>query len=131
MRRDEQVGLLTMENEAPVVAFTNYKRTDNFEISITFRGNDIADVMSKLNQAIEGIKKNGGTPISRNKGGFPAKPEPKYLEGKKCPLDGGRLVEPQPGSKTPIKCENNRWNFQLKKAEGCPYIEWPSPEGTY
>src|ERR1035437_6163780 len=115
-----------MENqEAPVVAFTNYKRTDNFEVSVTFRGTDIADVMKKLNDAIEGIKKNGGTPLSRNRT-FPPKAEPKYVQGEVCPLDGGKLIEPQPGSNRPIKCENARYDFQTKTSSGCAYVKWPN-----
>ena len=55
-----------MENEAPVVMFTNYKREDGFEVSLTLRGTNMAEVATHLNSAIEMIKENGGTPVTRN-----------------------------------------------------------------
>jgi predicted SpoU family rRNA methylase len=52
------------ESEMPVVMFTNYKRPDGFEISLTLRGTKIEDVAGDLNMAIEAIIKKGGTPVS-------------------------------------------------------------------
>lgn len=51
--------------EAPVVIYTSYKRADGFEITIALRGDDPAEVMAQMVSVLEGVKKNGGTPISK------------------------------------------------------------------
>lgn len=72
-----------MDNsEAPVVMWTNYKRSDGFEVSLTLRGADISIVATRLNEAIVRIREVGGTPISRSNGfakpQVPTKPCPKH-----------------------------------------------------
>lgn len=118
------------ESEMPVVMFTNYKRVDGFEVSITLRGTDLADVAKDLDTAIKAIIAKGGTPVSRQNKGFPPKVI-NYVEGRTCPKDGGRLIKPDAGSNKPIKCENNRWNFQTKQVEGCPFVEWTDVKSGY
>lgn len=111
--------------EAPVTMFTNYKRTDGFEVSVTLRGNDLKEVATLLDMAIKGIVASGGTPVSRQKtGGFPPK-QIDYADGD-CPKCGSRLVNAstKDGRKF-VKCSTNKWNFAEKKAEGCEYTKWP------
>lgn len=108
--------------EAPVTMFTNYKRTDGFEVSVTLRGEQLAEVATLLDSAIAGIIKNGGTPVSRQFGKAPPKPV-EYVEGRVCSQDGGKLIyaTKKDGGKY-IKCENNKWvNGQQT---GCKYVEW-------
>ncbi len=115
-----------MENklpEAPVIMFTNYKRTDGFEVSLTLRGTDLKDVATMLDSAITAIAAKGGTPVSRQKaGGFPPKPVD-YVEGRSCPKCQQRLVHSvtKTGKKL-IKCSTNKWVNGA--AQGCDFIEW-------
>lgn len=113
-------------NEAPVVMFTNYKRVDGFEVSLTLRGTDLKTVASNLDTAITAIKEKGGTPVSRQRQGYPPKPV-EYVEGRACPKDGGKLIyaTKKDGGKF-IKCENNKWING--KAVGCDYIDWGKSE---
>ena len=68
--------------EAPVTMFTNYKRTDGFEVSLTLRGEVLEDVATALDTAIKLIIKAGGTPAIRGYGKpqVPTKPCPKHKE---------------------------------------------------
>lgn len=111
--------------EAPAIAFTNFKRIDGFEVSITLRGENGTTVLEKLGLAIEQIKKEGGTPVVRNSGGkreWPVKPV-EYVEGRMCPTCGEKLVyaTKKDGSKY-IKCSTNKW--MNNQVIGCPYIDW-------
>src|ERR1035437_10138554 len=54
-----------------------------------------------------------------------------YVEGRVCPLDGGKLIKPPVGTNRPIKCENNRYNFQTKQSEGCAYTDWNNTKSGY
>ena len=112
------------ESEMPVVMFTNYKRTDGFEVSITLRGQDLKVVATNLDTAIKAIMEKGGTPVSRQKPAYPPKVV-EYVEGRVCPLDGGKLIKPPVGTNRPIKCENNKYDFATKTESGCTFKEWP------
>ena len=113
-------------------ATVKVKTKNNFEWLFSIRAETTADLVSKMETMEKLWTEKEWTPIAQNTYGgkkeWPAKVI-EYLDGELCPLDGGRLVKPQPGSKAPIKCENNRWNFQLKKAEGCEFVKWPKKEG--
>ena len=42
-----------------------------------------------------------------------------------CPKCGSALVESETKTgKKFTKCSTNKWNFELKKAEGCDYVLW-------
>jgi hypothetical protein len=117
--------------EAPVVMFTNYKRADGFEVSVTLRGEDLRTVSTMLNDAIKGMIASGGTPVSRQKaGGFAPKPVD-YVEGRTCPKCQQKLVHATTAKgKKLIKCSTNKWVNGA--AIGCDFIEWvndqPKPE---
>jgi hypothetical protein len=112
------------KTESPVVMWTNYKRTDGFEVSVTLRGDDLKEVATLLDNAIKGIVSSGGTPVSRQRGGFTPKPK-EYVEGRTCPVDGAKLVKSTTKTgKNLIKCENNKWDAVNKRAVGCQYIDW-------
>jgi len=112
--------------EAPVVMFTNYKRADGFEVSLTLRGEDLRTVATNLDTAIKAISEKGGTPVSRQRQGYPPKVV-EYVENRVCPKDGAKLIyaTKKDGSKF-IKCENNKWING--KAVGCEYIDWGKSE---
>ena len=111
-------------NEAPIVMFINYKRSDNFEVSLTFRGEILEVVATNLNNAIKQIIKAGGTPISRQRQAYPPKVI-EYVENRVCPVDSAKLIyaTKKDGSRY-IKCENNKWDKTLNQATGCVYVEW-------
>jgi ssDNA-binding Zn-finger/Zn-ribbon topoisomerase 1 len=53
-------------------------------------------------------------------------PEPQTLD-EKCPKCGSPLImQVTRFGKKMKKCSTNTWNRELKKAEGCDYIEWIS-----
>lgn len=42
-----------------------------------------------------------------------------------CPKCNGKLVEQVTKTgKRMKKCENNKWDFKLKKATGCDFVQW-------
>lgn len=112
--------------EAPVTMFTNYKRLDGFEVSLTLRGTDLKEVATQLDTAIVAISSKGGTPVSRQKSYGGQKASVEYIVGRNCQLDGGRLIKPSAANR-PIKCENSKYDFVTKTKSGCPFVEWPKP----
>ncbi len=112
--------------EAKGIAYTTYKRTDGFEVSLTVRDTTGKAVLERIDAAINQIKKDGGTPIPL-RGGF-QKPPPKaveYVLGRVCPICGSKLVRGiTKASKPFIRCSENKWNFTTKQAEGCKFIEF-------
>jgi len=85
-------------NEAAAVIFTNYKRTDGFEVSFTLRGDSGSDLMGKFDKAIEAIKASGGTPLPfKSQGGGFAKPAPVT---KSCPVHPEMMMTEKVSKKT-------------------------------
>lgn len=116
-----------MEIDKSQSATVKVKTKNNFEWLFSIRAESTTDLVAKM-EAMEKLwLENGWQPIAQNAQKW-GKKEPEYVEGRVCPLDGGRLVKPQPGSKAPIKCENNKWNSQTKQAYGCKHIEWPEKQ---
>ena len=110
--------------EAGAVAFFSYKRTDGFVINLTLRDTTGKDVLDRIEGAISKVKEQGGVPHEKFGGGFPKKAV-NYVEGRVCPKCGSKLVNSVKKKKKKfIKCETNKWNRDLQKAEGCEFIEW-------
>ena len=121
-----------MSNEFPeagAVINVDYKRTDGFVIKLTLRDQTGKEVLTRLEGAIKEIVAQGGVPYERSSG-FPKK-EKEYVVDRKCPTCQSRLIYFDAKGKKAIKCETNRWNKALGKAEGCVYIEWPEDKATY
>lgn len=125
-KKKELLKIMNNLPEAPVTMFTNYKREDGFEVSLTLRGEDLKTVATNLDEAIKAIMKKGGTPVSRQKAGYPPKTVD-YIENRVCPLDGGKLIKPPVGTNRPIKCENGKYDFATKTTVGCQFTEWEKP----
>ena len=68
--------------EKTSIAFFAFKRTDGFEVSLTFRGDSGTEVLEKVDKSIEAIKAQGGTPVAKSNG-FPARP---VVPSKPCPI---------------------------------------------
>lgn len=63
---------------------------------------------------------------------FGAKKEVEYVEGKKCPKCGGRLIKKVSSIGKPFhKCENGKWDFTTKQATGCDFVDWLNPTINY
>lgn len=78
-------------NEAAAVIFTNYKRTDGFEVSFTLRGDSGSDLMGKFDKAIEAIKAAGGTPLPfKSQGSGFSKPQ---VPTRPCPMHESALMK--------------------------------------
>ncbi len=115
--------------EAPVSINTNLKSEAGFEYQLTLRGESYTKLLSGLKDLEAQFKSYGLTPLPKyaSKQGFPKK-ELEYVEGRKCPECGARLVKSDTKKGKVIKCETNKYDFQTKKATGCPYVEWPKPQ---
>lgn len=113
--------------EARAIEFTSYVDDRGFERHLTLRGMSGTEVMGKLDLAITYILENGGRPLVKPQGYGKNAPQMPvvYVEGRQCPIDGGRLIKgvTKTGKKN-VKCENNKWDALQKKSIGCEFIEW-------
>jgi len=116
--------------EAPASATVKIKSKDGFEWLFTMRDEKASTLMFKMKAMEKNWLESGFTPLAQNSFGKKPSAPVEYIEGRTCPTDGGRLIKPAVGSKAPIKCENNKYNFQTKQSYGCQYKEWPQPIQT-
>lgn len=116
-------------NEANAVAFFSFKRTDGFEVSLTLRGDSGKDLLTKINAAIDLVKKDGATPVVK---GFPKKEQkPKEYREEPCPKCGAKVVKKTTkAGKKVEECENRRYDFKTQETTGCPYINWVNEGGS-
>lgn len=115
--------------EAGAVAYFSFKRTDGFEVSLTLRDEKGLDLMTRIEGAIQAVKKQGATPLPLRGGFGGAKKPVDYVVGRKCPLCQNQLVHATTGAgKRFIKCSTNKWDFATKQAVGCKFIEWEQPK---
>lgn len=124
-KKQEQQNILP---EAPASATVKIKSPNGFEWLFTVRDEKASVLSFKMRAMEKNWMEQGFTPLAQNAfGKKPAAPV-EYVQGRTCPQDGGRLVKPPVGSKAPIKCENNKYNFQTKQSYGCPYKIWPDQQ---
>lgn len=116
--------------EAPASATVKIKSKNGFEWLFTIRDESAKNLMFKMNAMETNWLNNGFTPLAQNQFGRKPTAPIEYLQGRTCPTDGGRLIKPAAGSTAPIKCENNKYNFQTKQSYGCPFKEWPNQESV-
>ena len=113
--------------EAPASATVKIKSSSGFEWLFTIRDESAKTLMFKMRAMEANWLKNGFTPLTQSSWGKKEKAPVEYIQGQVCPVDGGRLVKPPTGSKAPIKCENQKYDFQTKTTSGCSYKLWPQP----
>ena len=101
--------------EYPIVMFTAYKRSDGFEVSLTFRGSSIENVAKNMDSAIKSILEKGGTPIAKNSFNKPQVPT------KPCPKHNQPMKE-RPG-------KNGKPNYWSHNRGVYPNLEWCSGGG--
>ena len=116
--------------EAPASATVKIKSKDGFEWLFTMRDEKASVLMFKMRAMEKNWTENGFTPLAQNNG-FKRETNPKeYVEEIVCPICKNRLVRSQTKTgKKLIKCETNKWNTMLQKAEGCPFVEWEKEIG--
>ena len=107
-----------MNNEYKAIAFTAYKRTDGFEISLTFRGDSGTEVLALMDKALDSVKEKGGTPVSKSFSKFPPKVE---VPTKPCPKHNQPMRERQGKDGKPNYWSHNKGIY--------PSLEWCSGSG--
>jgi hypothetical protein len=79
--------------------------------------------MEKAKTAIDWALDKGGysVPVQKSFG----KKEIVYVEGKKCPECGGRLIKKvSKEGKEYHACENGKYDFLTKTTSGCKFVDW-------
>ena len=100
-------------------------------MSFTVRDTDGKAAMSRINAAIEMIKKEGGIPIPlRGQARSFAKPR-EYVKDRACPNCGSPLVyATTKEGKRFIKCSTQKYDFQTRTVSGCNYTDWMENKQT-
>lgn len=113
--------------EAPASATVTCKTPGGFEVLLTSRDFDNKELTRKQLAHLLNLDKaliaSGFSPVVR---GFGKQQKPiEYVPDRLCPTCQNKLVygTKKDGEKF-IKCSMNKWNFQLQKAEGCPFVEF-------
>lgn len=120
-------GVQTNLPEAAASASTKIKSPNGFEYIFTMRDAKSSNLLFKMKKMEEHFMNSGFTAVAQNSK-YPAK-EKEYVQGRTCPQCGSRLVytTKKDGTKY-IRCETNKWNAQLRRAEGCTFVEWPNKQ---
>lgn len=93
-------------------------------LSITFEGDriDFREGWDKVEMELKKEVSKLQYAIAKHEQSAPSTPEQTQ---ELCPKDKGILVEGETkGGKKYVKCSNNQWDRNLKKAVGCDYIKW-------
>lgn len=111
--------------EAPASANVRIKSPQGFEWQFTIRDDHASTLLFKMAAMEKRWLGAGFIPVIPTHFQKAAPKPVDYIEGRLCPLDGGRLIKPPVGTNRPIKCENSKYNFQTKTSSGCAFTEWP------
>jgi hypothetical protein len=126
MTNDEITNL----NEAPASVTYSITSKGGFNALFTIRstsGKDLLETMDSIEKVL--VTKEYKPQLKQT---FGAKKEVEYVEGKKCPKCGGRLVKKISSANKPFhKCENGKWDFATKQATGCDFVDWLNPVVNY
>lgn len=102
------------------------KTGKGFPVVFTMRGQDEDSLLDRM-KALEAQFEAQGFTADIKSGGFPKK-EPKeqnFVEGRKCPKCGSRLVDTTTSTgKRLFKCETQKWDYLTKTTKGCDFVEW-------
>lgn len=113
--------------EAPASATLSVVTPKGYNTLFTLREMSGSVLLTKITALEAKLEELGYRP--QVKQSFGQKKEVKYIEGKVCPLDGGKLVEKVTKAGKPYhKCENGKWNAQENKAYGCTFVDWLEPK---
>lgn len=113
--------------EAPASVTLSVITPKGYNALFTLRESTGTALLEKIG-ALEGVLEAKGYK-PQVKQVFGAKKEQEFVEGKVCPLDGGRLVKKLTKAGKPYhKCENGKWNAQTNQAYGCKFVDWLEPK---
>jgi hypothetical protein len=131
MKNEDIKQSLTNEiGEAPASATLSVVTPKGYNTLFTLRemtGHALLEKITALEAKLETL---GYKP--QVKAVFGAKKEVEYVEGKKCPKCGGRLIKKVSSVGKPFhKCENGKWDFTTKQTTGCDYVDWLNPTINY
>lgn len=106
--------------EAPASATLSVVTPKGYNTLFTLREMTGIALLDKITAVEKQLEERGYKPQVR---GF-AKKEIKYIEGKMCPKDGGRLKEivSRKDGKTYWTCENGHYDYNTKTTSGCNFI---------
>ncbi len=98
---------------------------NGFPVLFTLRENSGKSLLSKMTALEKNLVEEKFTPQPLRNNGFPKK-EVQYVEGKKCPKCGGRLVKKlTKDGKEYHTCENYKYDFTTKTNIGtCSFVDW-------
>lgn len=113
--------------ESPTSVTYQVTSSKGFDALVTIRDAEFKSLAEKM-EFVEGwFEKQGYKP--QEKRGF-GKKEQTFVEGKKCPKCGGRLVMKVTKAGKPFnKCENGKWNALTNQNEGCQFVDWLDNNG--
>lgn len=107
-------------NEAPASVSYSIKTPNGFPCIFTMRAEEEGELINRMNMQEFYFKDNGYEPDIKT---YRGKKEIKYVENRKCPKCGSKLV--YFGSKNQhIKCSTQKYDFTTKTTSGCDFVEW-------
>lgn len=113
--------------ESPTSVTYSVTSEKGFSALVTIRDAEFKELATKMAFVEEWFESHGYKPQVKQT--FGAKKEQEFVEGKVCPLDGGRLVKKLTKAGKPYhKCENGKWNAQTNQAYGCKFVDWLEPK---
>ena len=111
-------------NEAPASATLSVITPKGFNTLFTIRDMSVNELIKKITIVEEKISELGYKP--QIKPVFGAKKEVSYVEGKLCPVDGGKLkIINSKDGKTYWSCENGKYDYTTKVKSGCQFFTSP------
>lgn len=114
--------------EASAVGFTNVKTPNGYEWSFTMRDDTVKSLVEKIEVIEEMFKKKNWEAMPLRANYKKSTRQLEYVEGKKCPECGGRLIKKVKKDGKPYhKCENGKWN-PVTGPSGCKFVDWLEPK---
>lgn len=112
-----------MEVDKIQSATTKFKTPSGFEWLFSLRAETSKDLIERIDIIEKVLVDKGFTPIAQNTFGKKETKPIEYIDGRACPEDNARLIKGI--GKVKEKCENNKYDFTLKKNVGtCDYVVW-------
>jgi|SaaInlLV_10m_DNA_2_1039722.scaffolds.fasta_scaffold00542_27 hypothetical protein len=111
--------------EAPASVTYSLTSPKGLGVLFTVRNEDSKELLQEMITIEESLMDLGYTKQVRSYGGGKAKAPVKYVEGKMCPKDGGKLLDKTTKmGKSFHECENRKYDFTTKQTSGCDFIDW-------
>lgn len=97
---------------------------NGFPVLFTMRAEKVGDLLTQMETINKKLADTGYKPQVKG-GNFPPKKEINYIEGRKCPSCGNRIVSKvSRNGKKFEECETRKYDFATKTTTGCAYMKW-------